>query len=260
MATKQVEGVAHTMPAGYAVQFHEKLGRKKHVYTLDGEIISGVTNVSKTADDGSKFSRGAWWGMLVGAVGTQQLIEKEFEYDDRRFRSLLEMDKDALKAELTTAKLTTNHTRDAAGDVGSEIHRAISGFLETGIAQEVSKEAEPKFNGWMKFYEEHGIEAIHTERVIASHKHKVAGTLDFYGLVDGHAAICDWKSGTYLPLEQSLQLAAYEGIGREAGFVIHDEVKKYVVKLEPEDYVLHECTRPFEDFLTLLATYEMVNR
>lgn len=254
-------GTEYIMPAGYSVHFYSKLGRKSHVYRADwweGDL-AGISTVSKCADDGSKFGRGAWWGMGLGAEGLRKLLfEDSVQLDD-----LMELDRRGLTSLLSEYKLSTNHVRDEAGDVGSLIHGAIEDYFDTGLLPEEAdfpNEARPKLRGAIKYLTECDPNPIHTEAVVASRETGIAGRFDFYGTEKGEPCLRDYKTGSYLKLEHGLQLAGYEGVGREAGFLPEREIDKAVVQIKEDAYEIHPCTYVYSDFLAYALTYRIAKR
>ena len=259
-------GREHVMPAGYACIFYSKLGRKSHVYLADWHTddepftpLAGVSSVTKCADDGSTFSKGAWWGMGIGAEGTRDLIE----YRDVKLSALQGLDRKALSALLSEHKLSTNHVRDTAGNVGTTIHKAIESYFRTSHLpnpDDYNEAVQPKLRGAIKYLTEKDPEPIHTEIVVCSRTHACAGTLDLYCLEDGKPALRDFKSGSYLPLEHGIQLGGYEGLGQEAGYLPAMELDRAVVQLLPDDYKIHRPGHTFDDFLAYLACYRISKR
>lgn len=171
--------------------------------------------------------------------------------------------KESIVGLLKQEKLTTNSTRDKAGDIGTVIHQAAESYFQTSVLPDPANyipEVQPKLRGLIRYLSRHDPIPTYTEQVVASKIHGSAGKLDFAGIADGKNTLLDFKSGTYLPLEHGLQLAGYEGLGKESGFLIHDNYQRQVIQLLEDDFKIHDCTYTFDDYLSYLKTFWISQR
>ncbi len=108
--------------------------------------------------------------------------------------------------------------------IGTLAHARIQAFLENARIDDrgyTDKEIAVSlscFNGFMKWYEEHTVERILTEKSMISEEHKFGGTIDALLVVDGTPTIVDFKTSNQISSEYFSQLAAYDILLKEFGF------------------------------------------
>ena len=81
---------------------------------------------------------------------------------------------------------------------------------------------------FLKWEEEKKVSWIKSELVIASRKHKFAGTLDALALVDGELCLIDFKTSKRVSKSAFLQTAGYQICLEEMGIV---PAKRLIVRL-----------------------------
>lgn len=234
------------MPAGFEVLFYPS----SHRYKIEDEWVPSATTISDLADDGGKFGAAAWWSYKIGVEAGVHVTENS--------DAMLTIYESIEKAKGT--ELNPNKARNKAGDYGKLIHKAFERHLQENVEIDPSKfplEAQSKVRGLLKFLDEHTLDPIHAEKIVGSQVHQCAGTLDFFGGLDGAATLLDLKSGTHLPLNHSIQLAGYEGMGVESGILPAAGLNKVVIQLVEDDYKIHPCTLTFDDFLIYRQCYDI---
>ena len=112
---------------------------------------------------------------------------------------------------------------EAAAEIGTATHNLIEWWargqigLTVGKRPEVSDQSEWGFMAFEDWAKQHEFKPIRSEMVVYSHVHKIAGTLDLLGYVDGKLKLVDIKTGKAIYAEARLQCAAYYTCLREMG-------------------------------------------
>lgn len=126
-------------------------------------------------------------------------------------------------------------------------------------------------DAWRAFKDARAFAPLLSEYRVASPRHQVAGTIDTLGVLDGHAALIDFKTGRPADVVADLQTAAYLGLALEWSAydaVLRDFLKRYpvirryAVQLRPDgSFKVEAYTDPkdFRDFLALLTAYHVTN-
>jgi hypothetical protein len=108
---------------------------------------------------------------------------------------------------------------ERARERGSAVHAAIHYYNERDL--DVAKFCEdfPQYAGflhaWMDFCSQRRFVPVLNEYRVASRRHRVAGTLDCLGLLDGSAVLLDFKTGRPHDVAANLQTAAYHALALE---------------------------------------------
>ena len=110
-----------------------------------------------------------------------------------------------------------------AGEIGSQVHALIEWTLkasmmyEAGPSPRISDKAQWAFMAWQDWRKSVNLKPLLIEQVVYSTKHKYAGTLDLFALVNDVPTVIDWKTGKSVYGEAHLQNAAYRRALREMG-------------------------------------------
>ncbi len=98
-----------------------------------------------------------------------------------------------------------------AGVIGTAVHKFIEWDLEgrQGKQPEMPEGFEKSIQGWMRWTINHEVKPTYMEFQVFSLKHQYAGTLDFYGKIDGVVEIADWKTSRSIYPEAILQVVSY---------------------------------------------------
>lgn len=194
-----------------------------------GEFYTGCTTI---ADAWKKEFIAPWYAKeAIGAVkeklGSLYIALSE--------ENLGEIDK-----LLTDAKFTASRKGKEAQAMGKIAHayiqRIIGSNLSDGPHAGISWAEEPtevqnsviSFVRWMG---NKNIQWLASEEIVASHKYKIAGTLDALAIIDGVPTIVDFKTSSQLSESALLQCAGYHIMLSEMGFV----VRQWVVLRIPKD-------------------------
>lgn len=176
----------------------EESERGGRVYTWEGQHFPSVTTII-----GGGVPKPALlpWGIKMVAEAAVMMTQSG------QLAAIVRSNPDAA---LKILKGAPYDKRDSAADLGSAIHEAAEAhILGHGGGLSVSSEVQPFIEQFHAFLREHNPEYLAAECTVFSREHGYAGTLD--GLVKfGEVVyVLDYKSGTGVYPESSLQLAAY---------------------------------------------------
>ena len=116
--------------------------------------------------------------------------------------------------------------RDEMADIGTLAHQMIVDYfnnVETDTTEYSEKQIGLAENCLLSFWsweKSHKIEVIMAEAPLISQEHSFGGTIDCYCNLDGQPTLLDFKTGKGIYPEYFYQLAAYEHLLAEAGYII----------------------------------------
>jgi hypothetical protein len=122
-------------------------------------------------------------------------------------------------AAIKEAKSEHRTVLDEAADLGSQMHKLIQDFLAGryvpyGEPLDIPSSLEKAWSAWLSWLSTHNVKQICLEQEVY-HKSGFAGTLDFYGLIDGKRYVVDFKSSGAIWPEMAMQVAAYAHAWRQ---------------------------------------------
>lgn len=170
-------------------------------------------------------------------------------------------------------------TLDAARRRGTIVHQAIHYLNENDLDVDRFMADFPDYAGylraWITFTEQRHFRAVLCERRLASRKHRIAGTADCFGTLDGVPVLLDFATGRPSDVAKDLQTAAYFSLATEwaaepdgdpelLAFLTRARgvLKRYGVALRADGtFSLDPYTNPsdFRDFLTLVAAQRITD-
>jgi hypothetical protein len=132
-----------------------------------------------------------------------------------------------------------DEVRDEAADVGSIAHDWLQQYmLDRNPDRPLNALANNAIDAGLKWMDKHHVEFMGIERRVYSLILGVAGTTDFFGLIDGELSILDWKSGNGIYDEAFLQTALYQGaIEEEDGVKI---ANRWIVRIDKNTGEMYE--------------------
>jgi hypothetical protein len=159
--------------------------------------------------------------------------------------------------------------RDELADVGSLAHRIILGdmknetFVPDGdyTANQINL-AENCFLKYLEWKRQHKVEPICVEEPLVSELYAYGGTPDFFGSVDDHLTLMDFKTGKALYDEHWYQIGALAQLIREKFNIVsiadfrllnigRDESEKF------EEKQKSSVSKEFDLFLSTLRIYKL---
>jgi hypothetical protein len=165
-------------------------------------------------------------------------------------------------------------TLEAARARGTAVHHAVHYFNEGDLDVAAFRQDFPECAGyldaWIGFCHERRFEALINERRIASRIHRLAGTLDCLGVLDGHAVLLDFATGNPAECAKDLQTAGYLLLAQEwaaedgllhSFFLRHPVVRRYAVALRADGSCRVEPytnRSDYRDFLALASARAIV--
>jgi hypothetical protein len=118
---------------------------------------------------------------------------------------------------ITRAKKARHETSGRAKHIGSIAHEWIASYISYFIGDEHNSPPElPKdpaaraaCEAFLSWADGHDIIWLESERMVASHQHLFAGTLDFLAIIDGELVLGDLKTAKGVYPDHWLQTAGY---------------------------------------------------
>jgi hypothetical protein len=157
----------------------------------------------------------------------------------------------------------------SATDIGTMVHDRIEwemrmelgvkGLTEPFIPEELIlptgetliHPARQSYESYLRWKTEKRVTPLKVEQVVWSHKHGVAGTLDWVGLVEDRITLADWKTSKGIYPEYRYQIAAYRQCWLEMGHgdpPLHAMVLR-LPKEEGDDFEVHDVPWEEQDYL-----------
>jgi hypothetical protein len=169
---------------------------EKHIYTVKGKRIEGVTGVTGIINKPALM----YWAVNQTIEFLQKVLKAGTSYDELQIKDLLEQ-----------AKYAHRKTSTEATDIGQLVHEAIEKYIKTGIKTElINLKAKEAFNKFLSWQEENEVKFLECERKIYSEKFEYAGTMDFYCDIKGKRFIGDIKTSSGIYEEYFFQTSAYQ--------------------------------------------------
>lgn len=185
----------------YGGEAHLEFDERKHAYVWKekGLPVAGVTSILKILDKPALVQWAANMAVAHIQQGYLALQEAGEMLEGSAFAALCQDAKTAHR----------RFSRDAA-NIGSMVHAFAESVLVDGRAtMPTDEKAAAGANAFLTWFRSHKIEPIHVERMVLSRDWYYAGTVDFFGRIDGELCVLDFKTSSGLYLEMLLQLAAY---------------------------------------------------
>ncbi|MDR3633819.1 MAG: hypothetical protein P4L84_08280, partial [Isosphaeraceae bacterium] len=105
-------------------------------------------------------------------------------------------------------KTIPDFQRGTAADIGTRVHQ-LAEQLARGAEPEVTEVEAPYVRAYRSFLATYQPRFLAVEEMVASLKHRYAGTLDAVAIIDGETWLLDVKTGAGVYGETGLQLAGY---------------------------------------------------
>lgn len=213
----------------YTIQFHEKLGQKKHVYILRDQELLSVTKI-------------------VGILGKPLLIpwavNLAVDHLQKNYkRGFLNGD------DFENARSLHNDVKKSAGTVGSTVHRWIECYLgKIPFAESLDERVQKSVNAFLQWEKDNKITWEAVERVIYSPRHKYTGRYDAVAVIGGKRAIIDFKTSSGCYPEYFYQMAGYlQALKEEFSEDTPDDI--LVIRFDKETGEYHEHWVRYEDYI-----------
>lgn len=188
------------------LQFYEKLGRKKHVYLLDGREIVSVTKVLDVLAKPALIN----WALNEMERALLSSWKPGQQYDEVEIPALVAAAKRAKDEISSEAKTVSSVVHDWVKDYISMKLGALGNVSEIMPDSPFNEAARAGCESFLAWERSHTIEWISSERKVASRMYGFAGTLDFEARIDGQLVLGDIKTSKGIWPEYWLQTAAYQ--------------------------------------------------
>ena len=191
--------------------------KEKHIHTLDGKPLIGVTTVLGVI---AKPFLIQW-----SANMTEQHIRENISYvipgEDGGYWAI----KPSVVEEAKTAH---RKKKEKAGDWGTEVHKAIEQSIKKEkITAELDEKGKEVFDKFLNWAVENKVEFLESEKHVYSKKLWIGGILDLVIKIDGKKYIGDIKTSSGIYNEAFFQMGAYNLCLEE--MKEHKDVEGYIV-------------------------------
>ncbi|HSW65443.1 MAG TPA: hypothetical protein VLH56_19360 [Dissulfurispiraceae bacterium] len=182
------------------LEFHERLGRNTHCYTVGSEIKPSVTKILGIIAK-------PWlvpWALNEYEAGLLLAFKPGVAYDELQLRKIIAECKNIHKTK----------SRDAA-DLGTDTHDWIEQHIKSQLNQDmppdmpINETMQLTCQAFLNWEARNKPQWLSSERYIYSANHQYVGTLDFEAIIDGYLVVGDIKTSKAIYDEYWLQLAGY---------------------------------------------------
>jgi hypothetical protein len=239
---------------------------RKHTYTVDGEVVPGVTSITKWATPADPL---IGWAKNQTRNFWEEEVSARIQVWKKNGCQGVPLDEVELKQIHKESFWASKKAADKAAQIGTFVHAWIEDKL-SGKDPELPDNENVKagclaFAAWAQDVE---LNPIFSERKIYSVEHMYAGTLDVFGQVEGKFSIIDIKAANGIYLGHKLQTAAYaaainEEFANVEGF--EGVCDRWIIRCdtttgEPEALPLLGQEKYQEDLRAFLGTLELHRR
>lgn len=168
----------------------------KHLYTVDGNAVYGVTSI-------------------LGVIAKPQLIawaaNEAAKFIEENLKPGQSLDEIEIKKLAKDAAAAHRMKRDKSADIGHLAHAWVEHYIKTGEKNDiVNPEIQNAVDAFLKWESEHSVQWLKSEVKVLSRIYNYAGTFDFIAIVDGKKVLGDLKTGSGVYPEMFLQTSAYQ--------------------------------------------------
>lgn len=168
----------------------------RHVYTVGGKRVEGVTGVTGVINKPALM----YWSVKMAVEYLQDNLKPGVSYDEIEIQKLL-----------AGAKMAHRTKKTDAGDLGTLVHQAIETFIRKGETTKlINPIAKASFEQFVKWATDNQVTFSESERKIYSKKYNYAGTMDFVCTMKGKLFVGDTKTSSGIYDEMFFQTSAYQ--------------------------------------------------
>lgn len=190
---------------------------KKHAYTLDGKLLSGVTSVIDGTS--SKQALIQWAAnmaidyVIENGNYVENPIEDNGELIDGGFYQIY-------AGALEQARTAHTRRKESAGQKGTDTHALVEKYVLDCISRHGGKaglvmDNDPVYS-FAQWAITNGVEFLASEQRLYSETHGLAGTCDFIALINGKLTIGDLKTFPKMwSADAFIQMGAYSLMFKE---------------------------------------------
>lgn len=232
---------------------------KKHVYTLDGKRMTGVTTVlgviNKPALVGWAANMAVDYIKEKGTRFDNPIEQGEQDPIDGAYWQVYE-------GHLEQARKAHIRTRDNRASEGSDIHSLVEGWIKERIGGYVTDTDYSAIERFTRWAEANKVQFLESEKVMYHPEWFVGGTADFVCLIDGKKYVGDIKTQKKIwDRVPFFQMAAYRGMLEQMGETdFHGSLIVHLpMEGELETHYSFDYESDLEGFLSALKLYRLLN-
>lgn len=205
------------------MQKNYQFDTKRHIHTLNGKPLTGVTSVLSVVSKGDGLIQ---WSANEAVKYITENLPKAFTYplDNNNFEKLF-----------NEAKIAWKNTRDTAGEQGTDIHETIEQIIKRAIALDgkiLPLEAEvyadnQQVTNFINWAIENDVKFLASEKNIYSESLWIGGIVDFVYERDGQIYIGDIKTSKSIYPTYFWQTSAYKYCLEEMG--LYKNIKGFTI-------------------------------
>lgn len=186
-----------------------KFDQAKHIYTLDGKPLHGVTTVLSIVAKPALIQ----WSANEAVTYIKNSLDEEGVF-------LPDVD---WKTVLKEAKTAHRRKKEDAGQKGTNVHAEIEQYIKLmiadqgGVAHKMNEEKSEQVQKFIDWAVDKKVKFLSSEQQMFSATHWLAGTADFTCILDGKKYIGDLKTSSGIYYEYWMQTAAYRMMLEEMG-------------------------------------------
>ena len=227
---------------------------KTHQYFIDNEFYPSVTQILSLLDKSAP--------LMHWAVNTTLHYLSEHITDIKEDKILLNDDASKIFYE---AKKQHRLIKEKAADIGTRTHLLIERFLKGEDYDDlIDEETFKPFNAFKNWLKNRKFELIDGERIVWNKKHRVAGTVDIVGNINGKLYLLDLKTSKAIYPEMLLQISAYRKMYEE---VTNTKIQKLAIlrldkitgNFEWKEYTNKEYHKALKMFILLSKYWHLKN-
>ena len=162
--------------------FHEKLGRKKHVYTVDDVPVANVTKVLGIIN---KPALVYWAANCCG------------DYFKRNIQPGISYTMDEVQIESFIKEMKASRFKESSNalEIGSIVHKFAEDYANGKTpTTPVNKQAAAGAMAFVDWWNTNDIKVVSVEKKVYSREHEYCGTADLIAYVDGKLSMIDYKT------------------------------------------------------------------
>ena len=205
---------------------------RKHVYTVDGQVVDGVTSAL---------------GVIAKPALVPWAVKMTLERVGRHLKPGVALDEIQINRAMEEGRRAHREKTSDAAAIGTMVHAyaetALGGGEPTLPVNTEAANAVSAFDAWRV---EHDVRPLMVERKVYSRRHNYAGTVDLVANVAGRLTVIDLKSSSGLYNEMRYQVSAYRNALEEEG-IIKPGAARAVVRFDKRDGSFEYHPLPDED-------------
>lgn len=224
----------------------------KHQYSVDGEIIPGVTTVLGVLSKPQLM----YWAANCAADYFKENIKPGVALDELEIDSLWQR-----------AKKAHTQKKTDAGSLGSFVHHWVEDYIN-GKKPEMPINADMRgaVERFLEWEKKHQVKFLLSEQPIYSQSKRYAGTTDFICQIDGKMWLGDLKTSNAVYSEYISQASAYLN-ARVEEFPSEVYAGAVIVRVGKEDGEVEVVTKDYNElypyydlFISCLSTYNALKK